>query len=134
MPTIRRISAAAAAVLLTAGVGLTAAAPAATAHAAHAGVEARSVLPYTGHYLGRDGHHRLVKFYYNGHSLEHVTVNGHLIVSSAPVSGATVHHRCDSHTNKCVRGHWSWDTEFQGTWNDPRQGVESHFVADLYSH
>ena len=128
---LRKIAASVAAVLLTAGVGLTAPAP---ADAAHAGLEARSVLPYHGHYMGTDGHHRTVKFFYDGHSIRNVTVNSHLIVSSAPVSGVTVHHKCDTHTRKCVRGHWSWDTEFQGTWNDPNSGHEAHFVANLYSH
>jgi hypothetical protein len=133
MSTIRRFSAAAAAALLMAGVGLTAAAPADAARA-DAGARGHAVLPYVGHYLGHDGHARTVRFYYNGHSIQHVTVNGQPIVSSAPVSGATVHHKCDSHSGRCVRGHWDLDTEFQGIWNDPRQGHEAHFVASLYSH
>ena len=54
--------------------------------------------------------------------------------TTRPISGVTVHHKCDTHTRKCVRGHWSWDTEFQGTWNDPNSGHEAHFVAYLYSH
>ncbi|MGY2701041.1 hypothetical protein [Nocardioides sp. HB32] len=128
---LRRIGATFAVLLMTAGVGLVVTAP---ADAAHAGLEARSVLPYHGHYLGRDGHDRSVRFYFDGHSLSNVTVNGHLIVSSAPVSGATVHHRCDSHTRKCVRGHWASDTEFFGIWNDPNQGHESHFTAYVYAH
>jgi hypothetical protein len=128
---LRKIGASVAAALLTAGVGLTASAP---AHAAHAGVEARTILPYHGTYRGLDGHHRTVTFYFDGHSLTHLRVNGHLIVSSAPVQGLTVHHRCDSHTGRCVRGHWSWDTTFEGTWNDPHQGHESHFTANVYAH
>ena len=132
MSTIRRISAvAAAAFMLGAGAGLAAAAP---ADAARTGLEARAVLPYVGHYRGADGHHRLVTFYYNGHSISNFAVSGHVLVSSAPVQGATVHHRCDSRTNKCVRGHWSWDTTFMGVWNDPNQGHESAFEAFLYAH
>jgi hypothetical protein len=126
---LRKIGASVAAVLLTAGVGL-AAAPADAAH----GDARTAVLPYVGHYMGRDGHHRLVKFYYDGHAIHDVTVNGHRFVSSAPVRGVTVHHKCDSHTNKCVRGHWSWDTTFEGIWNDPQSGHQAHFTADLYSH
>jgi hypothetical protein len=131
MSALRKLGASVAAALLTAGFGVATTAP---AGAAATTVEARSVLPYTGHYLGRDGHHRSVAFYFDGHSIHNVKVNGHLIVTSAPVSGATVHHKCDGHTKKCVRGHWSWDTEFTGTWNDPNQGHESHFTAHLYSH
>ena len=128
---LRKIGAAAAAVLLTTGVGLVASAP---ADAAHAGFEARSVLPYHGYYEGHDGHNRVVTFYYDGHSISNNTVRGQRIVTSAPVSGATVHHRCDSHTHKCVRGHWASDIAFYGTWNDPNQGHESHFIAYVLHH
>lgn len=128
---LRRIAAATAAVLMTVGVGTVASAP---ADAAHAGPVARAILPFHGHYSGLDGHHRTITFYYDGRSISNVRANGHLLVSSAPVAGVTVHHRCDPHAGRCVRGHWVSDLEFFGIWNDPNQGVESHFVATLVRH
>jgi hypothetical protein len=92
------------------------------------------VLPYAGHYQGRDGHHRHVTFYFDGHQIKDFKVDGHLFLSGAPVQGHQVHHYCNHHTSKCIRGHWSWDTTFTGVWNDPRQGHDVSFTADLYSH
>ena len=127
----RKVSAVIATVLLAAGFGLAAtAAPT----AASPGVEARSVAPYAGHYMGRDGHNRIVKFYFDGHAIRHFSVNGHIYVHQASVSGGRVHHTCDHTTHKCVRGHWFTDVAFQGIWNDPNQGHESAFQLHLYAH
>jgi hypothetical protein len=131
MSTIHELGASLAAVLLAAGVGLTTAAP---VDAAATSVEARTVLPYVGHYLGRDGHHRQIAFYYDGSHVRNFKINGTLAVGSAPVQGHQVHHTCDHHRNKCIRGHWSWDTTFVGVWNDPRQGHDVSFEVFLYAH
>lgn len=126
----KAIAVIAAAVIAATGFGLAAtAAPA----AASPGIEARSVAPYAGHYLGRDGHNRVVRFYFDGHAIHHVAINGHVYVHRALVSGGRVHHTCDHTTHKCVRGHWFSDVAFQGVWNDPNHGSESAFQVHLYS-
>jgi hypothetical protein len=133
MSTLRKLGASVAAVLLTAGVGLTASAPAEAATAG--GVEAaRTVLPFHGHYQGRDFHNRSVTFYFDGHHIRDFRINGHAFVTGAPVQGGQVHHYCSGHPSKCIRGHWSHDTTFDGQWNDPNQGHSVPFVARVISH
>lgn len=131
MSAARKIGATAAAVVLTAGIGLTASAP---ADAGSEGIESRTVLPFSGSYHGSDFHGRPVSFQYGGGHIHLFKVNGHFFLSGAPVQGHQVHHFCEPRTNKCIRGHWVTDTQFDGHWNDPQQGHSVSFTARLFSH
>lgn len=131
MPTLRKtVASVAAALLVAGGVGLSTNAPAqAGGAAAHS-----AVLPYPGSYMGSDAGRRTIKFTFDGHRINHFSINHHVYLSGAGVQGHQVHHYCNSANTMCIRGTWVSDVEFVGHWNDPRQGHSVTFTANLYSH
>jgi hypothetical protein len=133
MSAISRLRAAAVAVVLVAGLGLT---PAAPASATTTGVESgNAIVPFPGHYKAWDRDGRLIKFYLNATrtNVQHFSVDGHLLLSSgAPVAHGKVRLFCIHGTTKCIRGHWVAEVLFQGIWNDGTHGAHGegvHFQA-----
>lgn len=89
------------------------------------------VLPYEGHYLGVDTHHRTIRFQMRGGRIMHFFVN-HTAFPDAHLQGHQWHHTCGN--NLCTRGNWTTDVMVEGKWNDSRQGGDVHFTAQLVSH
>ncbi|WP_395690213.1 hypothetical protein [Nocardioides sp.] len=110
-------------VLVLGLVGLGAVCPAQAARPApHS---ARTLVPYAGHYLGRDAHHRTITFSYAPHrGMYGFRVDGHL-VGGAHVSGAQWHRTC--HHGWCTRGHWITAYSVSGQWDNPHTGGDVHF-------
>jgi len=91
-----------------------------------------SVLPRTGHYEGRDFHHRHIRFYYGSHGQVINFRVEHTAFPPAYVQGDKWHHTC--HNNHCTRGHWINDTTVNGHWNISTGGGDVAFSARWISH
>lgn len=103
---IRKLMAAAAAVLTAATLSLVAQAPAQA-----------TVLPSSGTYSGTDAHGRHVSLSFGNHNqMSHFTV-AHQVFGGAHVSNAMWHETC--HNGFCTKGAWVNDSEIHGAW---RQG------------
>lgn len=89
------------------------------------------VLPFDGHYLGMDAHHRTVRMVLHGGRITHFFVN-HTRFPDASLQGHQWHHTCGD--SLCTRGSWTTDTTVEGRWNDSRQGGDVHFTVHLMSH
>ena len=123
---IRRLTGIAAALVLTGGIGLTAAGlglastaangsvPAASAAAPAApAAPALSVLPNSGSYTGVDHAGRTITFTFGGNQMSHFMTN-HQVVGGAHVSNGMWHETC--HNGICAKGHWENDTTVVGLW------------------
>lgn len=99
---MRKLLAAAAALVCATGLALTAA-PAADA----------AVVPVHGAYDGVDHHGRLVSFSFNGTAISHSRV-GSVTIGTAHVSNGMWHETCGN--GYCFKGQWVTDQHVQGFW------------------
>lgn len=110
---IRRMLGTAAALLMMAGLaisafGLPSSAATATAHAS-----AMSVLPHSGSYTGVDHAGRTITFTFGGNQMSHFMIN-HQVVGGAHVSNGAWHETC--HNGMCTKGAWLTDSHVKGSW------------------
>lgn len=121
---IRKLVAVGAAVLITAGAGLTASqamARDAAPHATATHVAARTVIPNQGYYEGYDHQHNLVKLQFGGNEITHFSVNGQSF-GNAHVSSDSWGERCNG--GWCFKGRWVSSTQVEGSW---RHGSSSEW-------
>jgi hypothetical protein len=116
-PMLRRLTALAAALLMTVGLGLattgSGAASAVPGVPTARAAAAVSVIPHHGSYAGVDHHGRMVTFSFNGNQVAHFAVN-HQVLGGAHVSNGAWHETC--HNGMCTKGMWSTDGHVTGSW------------------
>src|SRR5690349_16120223 len=125
-PMIRKLGAAAVALLCIAGFAASAVAEAPSK--SKAPTAQRSLVPVHGEYHGLDHQQRTISLSYSGHEVKHFKVGSHTI-GGAHVGGSSAWHET-CHNGWCFKGHWQSDTHVTGFWKAP-QGHWVPWAADI---